>query len=51
LLVGVEFFVGLTLELAAEALGLSERTAKRHWAFARARLHEEIKGQLKAHSA
>jgi hypothetical protein len=33
------------LEQAAEALGISERTAKRYWAFARAWLHEEIKTQ------
>ncbi len=44
-LVKLRYFVGMTLEQAAEALGLSERTAKRHWAFARAWLHEEIKAQ------
>jgi len=42
-LVKLRYFVGLTLEQAAEALGISERTAKRYWAFARAWLHEEIK--------
>ena len=31
-----------TIEEAAEALGISERTAKRYWTFARAWLHEEI---------
>lgn len=44
-LVKLRYFVGMTLEQAAEALGLSERTAKRHWAFARAWLQEEIKAQ------
>jgi RNA polymerase sigma factor (TIGR02999 family) len=44
-LVKLRYFVGMTLEEAAEALGISERTAKRYWAFARAWLHEEIKTQ------
>jgi RNA polymerase sigma factor (TIGR02999 family) len=44
-LVKLRYFVGMTVEQAAEALGLSERTAKRYWAFARAWLHEEIKAQ------
>ena len=44
-LVKLRYFVGMTLEEAAEALGISERTAKRYWAFARAWLHEEIKVQ------
>ena len=44
-LVKLRYFVGMTLEQAAAALGLSERTAKRYWAFARAWLHEEIKAQ------
>ena len=50
-LVKLRYFVGMTIEQAAEALGLSERTAKRYWAFARAWLHEEIKAHLKARSA
>jgi len=44
-LVKLRYYVGLTLEQAAEALGISERTAKRYWAFARAWLHEEVKAQ------
>jgi len=44
-LVKLRYFVGMTIEQAAEGLGLSERTAKRYWAFARAWLHEEIKAQ------
>lgn len=50
-LVALRYFVGMTIEQAAEALGISERTAKRYWAFARAWLHEEIKAQEKNHSA
>ena len=42
-LVKLRYFVGMTIEEAAEVLGISERTAKRHWTFARAWLHEEIK--------
>ena len=41
-LVKLRFFVGLTLEEAAESLGCSVPTAKRYWAFARAWLYEEI---------
>jgi RNA polymerase sigma factor (TIGR02999 family) len=44
-LVKLRYFVGMTTEEAAEALGISERTAKRYWAFARAWLHEETKAQ------
>ena len=42
-LVKLRFFAGLTLEQAAKVLGISERTAKRHWAYARAWLYREIK--------
>lgn len=41
-LVKLAYFGGLTLEQAAEVLGLSSRTAYRHWAFARARLYKAI---------
>jgi RNA polymerase sigma factor (TIGR02999 family) len=41
-LVQLRFFVGLTLIEAAQALNLSETTAKRHWTFARAWLHAEL---------
>ena len=41
-LVKLRFFAGLSLGAAAEALGLSEPTAKRHWAFARAWLYREL---------
>jgi RNA polymerase sigma factor (TIGR02999 family) len=42
-LVKLRYFVGLTLEEAAEILGISLATAKRQWTFARAWLHAEIK--------
>jgi len=42
-LVKLRYFVGLTIAEAAEVLGISEPTAKRYWAFARAWLHEEIR--------
>lgn len=42
-LVKQRYFVGLTLEQAAEVLGISERTAKRDWAYARAWLLNEVK--------
>ena len=41
-LVKLRFFAGLTFAEASEALGLSERTAKRTWAYARAWLYREI---------
>ncbi len=41
-LVKLRYFVGMSLEQAAEALGFSEATAKRHWAYARAWLGREI---------
>jgi len=43
-LVKLRFFAGLTLPEAAKALGLSERTAGRHWAFARAWLRRAVEG-------
>ncbi|HEX5398345.1 MAG TPA: sigma-70 family RNA polymerase sigma factor [Verrucomicrobiae bacterium] len=42
-LVKLRFFIGLTITETAEALGLSEPTAKRYWAYARAWLYREIK--------
>jgi RNA polymerase sigma factor (TIGR02999 family) len=41
-LVKLKYFAGLTTEEAAAVLGLSEPTAKRHWAYARAWLFREI---------
>ena len=42
-LVELRFFAGLRLKEAAEALGISPATAKRHWAYARAWLLCELK--------
>ncbi|HTD65389.1 MAG TPA: ECF-type sigma factor [Candidatus Limnocylindria bacterium] len=42
-LVKLKYFAGLTTEEAAGILGLSEPTAKRHWAYARAWLFREIR--------
>jgi RNA polymerase sigma factor (TIGR02999 family) len=41
-LVKLRYFAGLTIQEAAEILGVSEPTVKRHWAFARAWLYREI---------
>jgi RNA polymerase sigma factor (TIGR02999 family) len=41
-LVKLKYFVGLTLEEAADVLGTSPRTAKRDWAYARAWLFNEV---------
>ena len=41
-LVKLRHFAGLTIEEAAQALGISTTTANRHWAYARAWLHQEI---------
>lgn len=42
-LVKQRYFVGLTLEEAAEVLGISVRTAKRDWVYARTWLFNEVK--------
>ena len=47
-LVKLRYFAGLSLPDAAAALGLSERTAGRHWAFARAWLRRAVQGEEKA---
>ena len=44
-LVKLRHFVGLTLAEAAEVLGISEPTAKRYWAYARAWLFRELERQ------
>lgn len=41
-LVKQKYFVGLTLEEAADVLGISHRTAKRDWAYAKAWLFNEV---------
>ncbi|OQC62624.1 MAG: RNA polymerase sigma factor SigL [Verrucomicrobia bacterium ADurb.Bin006] len=45
-LVKLRYFVGLTLAEAADVLGISEPTAKRHWAYARAWLLCELEHDL-----
>jgi RNA polymerase sigma factor (TIGR02999 family) len=42
-IVKLRFFAGLTLDEAGHVLGFTERTAKRHWAFARAWLYDAMK--------
>ena len=44
-LVKLRYFVGMTLDEAAEVLGISARTADNYWAHARAWLFHELKGQ------
>jgi RNA polymerase sigma factor (TIGR02999 family) len=48
--VKLRYFVGLTIEDAARALGISVRTANRHWAFARAWLYQTISDDSEADS-
>jgi RNA polymerase sigma factor (TIGR02999 family) len=43
-LIQLRHFAGLTIAEAARALGISETTANRYWAYARAWLHQEITG-------
>jgi RNA polymerase sigma factor (TIGR02999 family) len=47
-LVKLRHFVGLTIEEAAKALGISTTTANRYWAYARAWLHQAIAGEQAA---
>src|SRR5262245_22554013 len=42
--VKLRYFAGLTIEQAAEALGISVRTANRHWAYAKAWLYQQLSG-------
>lgn len=41
-LVKLRFFAGLSIEEAAETLGISRATAARHWTYARAWLHDAV---------
>jgi RNA polymerase sigma factor (TIGR02999 family) len=43
-LVKLRYFTGLTLQEAADALGISRATADRHWGFAKAWLYRRISG-------
>jgi RNA polymerase sigma factor (TIGR02999 family) len=40
--VRLRYFAGLTIQQTAEALGLSVRTANRHWAYAKAWLYQQL---------
>jgi RNA polymerase sigma factor (TIGR02999 family) len=42
--VKLRYFAGMTTEQAAAALGISIRTANRHWAYAKAWLYQELSG-------
>jgi RNA polymerase sigma factor (TIGR02999 family) len=42
-LVKLRFFAGLTLEDAANTLGIARRSADRYWAFARSWLYDELR--------
>jgi RNA polymerase sigma factor (TIGR02999 family) len=42
-LVKLRYFAGLSLEAAAESLGISVATAKRHWTYARAWLYGQMR--------
>jgi len=44
-LVKLRFFVGLSVEEAAEMLGVSVPTVKRHWAYAKAWLYRQMTGR------
>ena len=44
-LVKLRYFAGLTIEEAAEVLGISAPTAKRYWSYARAWLFRKIKSR------
>lgn len=43
-LVKLRYFAGLTAAQAAETLGISLRTANRHWAYAKAWLFQQLEG-------
>jgi hypothetical protein len=49
--VKLRFFAGLTLDLAAECLGIGQRTADRYWSFARAWLYDELRGDVGARTS
>ena len=44
-LVQLRYFAGLTIEQAAEAMGISRATAARYWSYARTWLYVAISGE------
>ena len=44
-LVTLRFFTGLTMDQAAQALGISKRSAERNWTYAKAWLYQTIQSQ------
>src|SRR5262249_50822337 len=48
-LVELRYFAGLTGEQAAQVLGISPTTADRHWAYPRAWLQAEVRGESTRH--
>jgi RNA polymerase sigma factor (TIGR02999 family) len=50
-LVKLRYFVGLTIEETAKALGISEATAKRWWLYARTWLYREISSSAGGNAA
>jgi DNA-directed RNA polymerase specialized sigma24 family protein len=47
-IVEIRFFGGLSIDEAAEALGISSATVKRHWISARAYLYQQLNGTAEA---
>ncbi len=45
-IVKLRYFTGLEHEAIAQALGISEPTVRRHWAYARSWLYAELKGKM-----
>ncbi len=44
-LVKLRFYAGLSVEEAAQLVGIARSTAYEHWAYARAWLHREVRGE------
>jgi RNA polymerase sigma factor (TIGR02999 family) len=44
-LVKLRYFAGMTIEEAADALGISAATAKRYWTYSRAWLYQRVSGE------
>ena len=44
-IVDLRYFAGLTMDRVAECMGLAQRTAERYWSYARAWLHDRVRGE------